>query len=146
MIIAFFFAGNAFSQAPLAKGQKQLNFGLGLNSWSTPAYITLDFAVHKDITLSPGVFFDLEYTNGMGLEFKADYHFNSLLGIPKNFDFYAGAGLHYYFLFDDKNAHATDFDLQMGGRWYWNNRWGLNLEFGGGDYGSGGRFGLSVKL
>ncbi len=140
------FAGNVFGQsAPLSKGQKQLNFGLGLNGWGFPVYASLDFAVHKDITLSPGIYYDFEYQHGLGVEFRGDYHFNSLLGIPKNFDFYAGAGIHHFFYFDYDDGH-TDLDLQIGGRWYWSDKWGLNLEFGGGRYGQGGRFGLSMKL
>jgi outer membrane immunogenic protein len=36
--------------------------------------------------------------------------------------------------------------IQVGGRYYFNEKFGLNLEFGGGNYVSGGKFGISLKL
>ena len=145
LFAAFLFAGNAFSQsAPLSKGQKQLNFGLGLDSWGLPIYAGLDFAVHKDITIGPEVYLKLEYdSNNFGVAFRGDYHFNSLLGIPKEFDFYAGANINHFF--SEHYDHPTNLDFQIGGRYYWS-KWGVNLELGGGRYTQGGKFGLSLKL
>ncbi len=145
LFAVFLFAGNAFSQtAPLSKGQKQLNFGIGLEEAGFPIYAGLDIAVHKDITIGPEVYLKLEdNSNSFGVAFRADYHFNSLLSIPKEFDFYAGANINHFF--NDNYDHPTNLDFQIGGRWYWS-KWGLNLELGGGRYNRGGKFGLSLKL
>ncbi|MBT3174549.1 MAG: hypothetical protein HN336_06845 [Lentimicrobiaceae bacterium] len=127
--------------APLAKGQKQLNFGTGFSNHGIPAFVSLDFALHKDITLTPVVNVFLGDEVRVGALVKADYHWNYLIGIPSNWDFYAG--LHAGFDFGDD--FLPSFGLQVGGRWYWNEKWGLNLEFGGGT-GVGTTFGLSMKL
>jgi len=149
VFIAFLFSGNAFSQsAPLSKGGKQLNFGIGLGDWGLPVYVGLDFGIHSDITIGPEIFFNLDdNNNGLGAAFRGDYHFNRILSIPNEFDFYAGLNLNHYFYFDSnyKPEHPTNIDFQIGGRWYWSD-WGLNLEFGGGYYHNGGKFGLSKKF
>jgi hypothetical protein len=36
--------------------------------------------------------------------------------------------------------------VQLGGRWFWSERMGLNLEFGGATREVGGLFGLTIKL
>lgn len=132
-----------FSQgaAPLSKGEKQLNFGLGFNNHGLPLYGTMDFAIHNDWTLGPVVkivFGDDVWFGALG---RVDYHWNRLLNIPSNWDFYAGASIGF--------LAGGDFELdagvQVGGRWYWSDKWGLNLEFGGGT-GYGTSFGLSMKL
>lgn len=41
--------------APLAKGDKQLNFGTGFTDNGIPVYVSMDFALHKDVTLTPEV-------------------------------------------------------------------------------------------
>ncbi len=142
--------------APLAKGGNQLNFGLGFSDNGLPVYLSFDFAVHKDVTLTPEVhvrFVDSDNNNNgngendnennvrAGTLFKADYHWNYLIGIPSNWDFYAG--LRSGFEFDDD----VDFDMgaQVGGRWYFTDQWGLNLELAGGT-GFDAIFGMSMKF
>ena len=127
--------------APLAKGDKQLNFGTGFTNYGLPVYVSMDFAVHKDVTITPEVHVKFDDDIRGGILFKADYHWNYLIGIPSNWDFYAGARVGVDF------GDATDLDLgiQVGGRWYWSEKWGLNLELGGGT-GFGTTFGLSMKL
>ncbi len=63
------------------------------------------------------------------------------MGIPSNWDFYLGASVG----FISGNDFDFDIGLQVGGRWYWSDRWGLNLEFGGGT-GYGGAIGVSMKF
>ncbi|MCB0806126.1 MAG: hypothetical protein KDC05_10040 [Bacteroidales bacterium] len=138
-------------EAPLRKGEKQLNFGLGFSSHGLPTYFGIDFAVHDDWTLGPvaRIIFDDDNDPGPdddpGVHFGAlgrvDYHWNRLLNIPSNWDFYLGANLGVI----SGNNVDLDLGLQIGGRWYWNNKWGLNLEFGGGT-GYGSSLGVSVKL
>ncbi len=147
VVLSFLFAG-LFAQgggvAPLAKGEMQLNFGAGFSSNGLPVFASLDIALHKDITITPEVHVVLPYGNNNfrgGLLCKADYHWNYLIGIPSNWDFYAGARVG--FSFGDK--FYPDFGIQVGGRWYWSEKWGLNVELAGGT-GFGTTFGVSMKL
>jgi hypothetical protein len=134
-------------KAPLNKGDKQINFGLGLDTDGLPIYAQLDFAVSPDITVSPMA----ALTAGNAYSFTtigvhSDYHFNSLLDIPSNWDFYAGVNLGFrFYMSSHSGTGPLDLGLQIGGRYYWNNQWGINLEFGGGA-GFGGRVGVSKKL
>jgi len=128
-------------QAPLSKGEKQLNFGLGFSSHGLPVYVGADFAVHNDWTVGPVIKLVIDDNFEFGLLGRFDYHWNRLIGIPSNWDFYAGASLG----FIAGNDFDLDLGIQVGGRWYWSEKWGLNLEFGGGT-GYGGAFGVSMKF
>jgi hypothetical protein len=134
----------AFSQgaAPLAKGGKQLNFGLGSSSSGLPVYAGIDFAFHNDWTAGPVVrlIIDDDET-GFGALGRVDYHWNRLLEIPSNWDFYLGANVG-VISGDDVDI---DLGLQLGGRWYWSEKWGLNLEVGGGT-GYNTSLGVSMKF
>ena len=141
-----FIAATMFAQygaAPLTKGQKQLNFGLGSSNHGIPAYIGMDFAVHNDITVGPVVKVRIDDDISFGLLGRGDYHFNRIIGIPSNFDFYAGASVGFFS--GNEDAGGIDIGIQVGGRWYWSEKWGLNLEFGGGT-GYGTSIGLSMKM
>jgi len=143
LIIAFIaFAVLGFSQsAPLSKGGKQLNFGLGFSSHGIPAYVGMDFAFHNDWTAGPVIKVVIDEDVYIGALGRVDYHWNRLLEIPRNWDFYLGANVG--FLSGEDNG--LDLGLQLGGRYYWSDKWGLNLEFGGGT-GYGTSIGLSMKL
>lgn len=130
-----------YGSAPLSRGEKQFNFGLGASSYGLPVYAGVDFAVHDDVTLGPVVSIRFDDDISLGLIVRGDYHFNRLIGIPEEWDFYAGASLGFF----GGNDFYSDFNVQVGGRWYWSSRWGLNLEFGGGT-GYGTAIGLSMKL
>ena len=140
-------ASSQIGKAPLNKGDKQINFGLGLDTDGLPVYAQLDFAVSPDITVSPMV----ALTAGNSYSFTtigvhSDYHFNSLLNIPSNWDFYAGANLGFrFYMSSHSGTSPLSLGLQIGGRYYWNQRWGVNLELGGGA-GFGSRIGVSRKL
>lgn len=144
--ILFFilFSFSAIAQngsAPLSKGGKQMNFGTGFTNYGLPLYFSLDFAVHKDITLTPVVNAKLDDHFHLGAGLKCDYHWNYLCGIPSDWDFYTG--LNVGFDYGDEFNPALGIDI--GGRWYWNKSWALNLEFGGG-YGFGTSIGVSKKF
>ena len=126
----------------LPRGHQQLNFGLGFNTSGFPVYVGVDFAVHNNVTLGPLLKMRFEdHYNNFFLLGKVDYHWNSLMGIPANFDFYTGGNIGARF---HDGTHLS-LGLQIGGRWYWSERMGLNLEFGGGA-GFGVLFGLSVRF
>ncbi len=153
--------GFAFAQeAPLAKGQSQLNAGFGFSSWGLPVYVGIDYGVHPDITIG-GEFsfrsYDESWNNNnynhnvIGISGNGNYHFNRILSIPSNFDFYAGLNIGFNIVSSDsdyKGDNTTGLGLgaQVGGRYYWNEKWGVNLEFGGGNAFSGGKIGITMKL
>ena len=156
------FVSFAFSQSPLPKGQKQFNVGVGFSGWGVPVYAGMDFGVHKDISLG----FELSYRSYgenwsgykyrhtiFGLSGNGNYHFNSLLSIPSNWDFYAGLNLGFYFwntsgdyAYKGDGSSGLGLGAQVGGRYYFNDKFGLNLEFGGGNAFNGGKFGVSIKF
>jgi outer membrane immunogenic protein len=124
-------------QAPLSTGQLAFNGGVGLGRAPLPLYVGLDGAVHPDVTVG-GDLFVSSRLNGVTLMGRVDYHWNRLLGIPRDGDLYLGAGL-----------VVADYGLwprlQVGGRWFFSERVGLNLELGGESKWAGGLFGVTVK-
>lgn len=146
-VIAFLsFTTLAMAQSPIGANGRQLNFGVGLDEYGVPLYIGMDFGVHPDITVGGqlGLNLSLDY---LGVSARGDYHFNSLLNIPRDWDFYAGLNIGFIADLDGEyEGNGLDLGLQVGGRYYWNNAWGINLEIGGGPNLAGARFGLSHRF
>lgn len=157
---SLFIATTIFAQNPISQGQAQFNAGLGLSSWGLPIYAGLDFGVHQDITVggeiahrsfndkTPGVDYNHSVTSIAG---NGNYHFNTLLEIPSNWDLYAGLSLGFY-IWNSPNDYVGDYtsglglSAQLGGRYYFTEKFGINLEFGGGNVFSGGKIGISLKF
>lgn len=143
----------AFAQAPPGKGGKQLNAGLGFSGWGLPVYVGADFGVHQDITIGPRVTFrnysDID-RNLITFGFNGNYHFNTLFNMPSEWNFYAGLTMNYYSWSGDEVTGAPKsrlyLDAQIGGRYFFSDKFGVNLEFGGGAGTGGGIFGITVKL
>jgi len=167
----------AQAQYALPVGGKQLNAGVGFSSWGIPVYVGMDFGIHKDISIGGELSFrsrsdnfngnrgyydfnDNKYRDYrfdylvFGFAFNGNYHFNYLLKIPKEWDFYAGANVGVYFV-SASSTYSTipassyagvGAGIQVGGRYYFNEKFGLNLEFGGGFPQSGGKFGITYKF
>jgi outer membrane immunogenic protein len=131
------------AQCPLEVGGKQLNAGVGFSGWGVPLYVGLDYGLVEDITLGGKLSLTTHQGNDLiiGLAANGNYHFNTLLDIPKEWDFYAGLTCGYF--------ANSDFGLglyaQIGGRYFFKNNFGLNLELGGGNI-SGGTFGITYKF
>lgn len=158
--ILLLISGNAFSQSPLPENRSQLNIGVGFSGWGIPFYIGLDYGVHPDITIG-GEFSYRSYRENwkdkyynhsvMGFSGNGNYHFNRLLNISQKWDFYAGLNLGFY-VWTSPNDYYGDYSsgmglgAQIGGRYYFSNKLGINLEFGGGNAFSGGKIGLSIIL
>ena len=143
---ALMLTGLMFAQegkAPLSVGEKQMNFGLGFGN-GLPVYWGMDWSVHDDITVGGVAALNVDNFDWLSLNAKGDYHFNRIIGIPSNWDFYGGLGLGYQIPLNDGNG-GFDWDLHVGGRWYWSDKWGLNLELGGGN-GFGTTIGVSMKM
>jgi outer membrane immunogenic protein len=154
-----------FAQSPIGKNGKQFNCGVGLTGYGVPVYFGLDFGVHPDITLGVEMSYksynDTWYDgnhvkydahhNIIGLSGNMNYHFNTILEIPKNWDFYAGLNVGYSVWTSPNGYNGTSnsglgLGLQVGGRYYFNNKLGINLELGGPLSGAGGKIGISYKL
>jgi outer membrane immunogenic protein len=149
-----------FAQSPLPKGKAQLNAGVGFSTWGVPVYLGFDYGVHPDISIGAELSYrgysdnwhDHNYRHTViGFLGNANYHFNTVLNIPSNWDFYAGLNLGFYSWKspnDYEGSHTSGLGLgaQIGGRYFFTNKVGVNLEFGGGNAFSGGKFGLTIKL
>ena len=147
----------AKSHSPLGKGNQQLNAGIGFSGWGIPVYVGLDFGVHPDISL--GIegsirsykedYHDANYKSSIfGLSFNGNYHFNRVLEIPKDWDLYAGLNIGYYFWatspdYPGDASSGVGLGAQIGGRYFFKNNFGLNLELGGSNAFSGGKFGIT---
>jgi outer membrane immunogenic protein len=138
------------------KGKTQLNAGIGLSQYGLPVYLGLDFGIHPDISLGiEGSFRNHSNANNnatlFGIGGNVNYHFNSLFKIKDNhWDVYAGVTLAYWFWnwdnnFPGANASGVGLTVQVGGRYFFNPKWAVNLELGGGTL-SGGKLGLTHRF
>ncbi len=157
LIVALsFFTFCGFSQAPLAKGSQQLNAGVGFSGSGIPIYLGMDFGVHPDISVGGELSFRTYSTSDVGVRnvysvfgvsANGNYHFNTLLEIPSNFDFYAGLSLGMYFWNSSGstvgNSSGIGGGVQVGGRYFFSRNMALNLELTGGYSISGGKFGIT---
>jgi len=149
------------AQAPIGIGQAQINAGLGFSSSGVPLYVGVDFGVHEDITVGGELSFrsyndswdGTTYNHSMvGIAGNANYHLNRVLEIPKEWDVYGGINLGFYFVNSSDASYGgtetSGFGLgaQVGGRYYFNSKYGINLEFGGGSTFSGGKIGVTIRL
>jgi hypothetical protein len=162
ILAALLFITNlSFAQYALSKGESQLNAGLGFSSWGVPVYVGFDVGVHPDISVGGELSFrsyrerfrgDRYDHNIIGISGNGNYHFNTVLNIPEEWDFYAGLNLGFYIFTDDDDDYDGDntsglgLGAQVGGRYYFNDRFGVNLELGGGNAFGGGKFGITLKL
>jgi len=149
-----------YGQNPINKGQGQFNAGLGFSTGGLPMYLGFDIGVHPDITVGGELsvrFYEDGYRGEnyhhsvVGMAGNGNYHFNNLLDIPSKWDFYAGLNIGFYLWNTNDDYPGPDLSelglgMQIGGRYYFNDKFGLNLEFGGGNAFSGGKFGISVRL
>ncbi len=160
-----FFITSAVAQGSLAKGENQLNAGIGFSSFGVPLYVGADFGILESITIGPRIsyrkysekYIGNKYSQSLTvISFNGNYHFNTLLNLQAPWDLYAGVTLGYYLWSDVKwnngsttsfggEASGIGFDAQVGARYFFNDQWALNLEFGGGT-GSGGIFGITYKF
>ncbi|WP_319478847.1 hypothetical protein [uncultured Draconibacterium sp.] len=159
-VVLLMTASVIFAQGPINKGETQVNFGVGLSSWGVPVYVGFDYGVHPDITLGAELSYR-SYNNNwnqnkynhsiIGFLGNANYHFNNVLNIPSPWDFYAGLNLGFYNWnspndYDGSHNSGVGLGAQIGGRYYFSNKVGINLEFGGGNAFSNGKFGLTIKI
>lgn len=152
-IAAMFLTGFvASAQQSLGEGNLQINGGFPFvatqfNTSVLPLYVGADYGVHQDVTVG-GQFNVLFGGSALawGVSANANYHFNSLLDLPNQWDLYAGGSLSYARVL---TIGAFGFGPQIGARYFFNDKWGINLQFGG-DYralsAGGGQIGVTYKL
>ncbi|MDN5203865.1 hypothetical protein QQ008_20910 [Fulvivirgaceae bacterium BMA10] len=164
-----FFGNNVKAQFnPFANDQKMLTAGIGFSSWGTPIFGRLVFPVADYITVGGSLSYQSNSERFLGGKWKhtivgigarGNYHFNELLGVSDEWDFYAGATLGYYvwntkaqsgFLDDDiytgSGSGGLGLGIQIGGRYFFNDKFAVNLEYGGGSVLSSGTLGLTIML
>ncbi len=160
VIILLVAATAIFAQCPIAEGQAQFNAGVGFSDWGVPVYIGLDYGVAQNFTLGGEISFNSYredyqhhyYDHSItGISGNGNYHFNHILNIPRNWDFYAGLNVGFYVWHSPNDYHGDHssglgLSAQIGGRFYFTDSVGLNLEFGGGNAFSAGKIGISVRL
>ena len=166
LIVCVFASNGIFAQVPLDKGEVQFNAGVGASGWGIPIYFGVDFGIARDWTLGGEISFqsqnDSYYNNNKNYKYKSNavgigvngnYHFNRIMDIPSNFDFYAGPSVT-FFIWDykddkyDNNYNHPDnasvgLGVQVGGRYFFTDKFGVNLEFGGGTATGGAKVGVT---
>lgn len=135
MLIAFSLTFNSFGQA-----RSELNFGIiGVN---------YEIPVHRDITIAPGASTNLNL-DWLSLFVRGNYYFDNLFEITNDaWDVYGGAAAGFA-IYNGNNGKDNDLDigLHVGGRWFWNDKWGVYAEIGGGStQGATGGIGVTLKL
>lgn len=113
-----------------------LNFG-GLG---TGIYMGYELPVASAITVVPQVSTDYNFKS-LYLAAKGNFYFDSLFELPSEWDIYGGINMG----FKISTNSGFDAGAQVGGRWYWTDKWAINAEFGGGTTIHAG-VGVSMKL
>lgn len=150
----------ASAQGTLDKGALQLNAGLGFSGWGLPVYVGVDYGIADDFTIGGEVsyrsvsYHTVRYSS-LGIVANGNYHFNRIFSLPSEFNLYAGLNIGYYYWSNNYNgsiafsphySSAPNLGLQVGGRYFINKNFGVNLELGGGQIGGAGKLGITYKF
>ncbi len=173
LIIASFalvmlFSANSYAQFnPYANGVSMLTAGIGFSSWGVPIFARYEAPVADNITVGGGLSFQTKSENYstvkwkhtiFGITARGSYHFNELLEVNDEWDFYAGVGLGYYVWNQkyDGNGFTGSYSgtgsggfsvgVHLGGRYFVKDNLAINLEVGGGSVLSGGTIGVTFLL
>jgi hypothetical protein len=128
----------AITSLSFGQAQKQLNIGfIGVN---------YEIPVATDITVAPAAGTDWGF-NHLQIGVKGNYYFDTLFGLTEPWDVYAGVNAGYGIGLGDSNDSDFAFGLQVAGRWFWSDKWGVYVEaaFGNLDN-AGGGIGVTMKL
>ena len=160
LIISLAFSSILSAQSPIEVGQMQFNGGFGFSNYGLPVYVGLDYGLMDDISIG-GEFSFRSYSDNIfgskykhtiiGISANGNYHFNTLLDLESKYDVYAGLNIGFYVWSSSNNypgggASGLGLGLQIGGRYYFTENWGVNLEIGGGNAASGGKIGVSYRF
>lgn len=164
-----------FGQRSMYKRTWDLNGGLGVSNWGMLVYGGFDYGIYKDVSIGAEFSFRSHthqwkgnstyvptfYRHSMVAALgNVNYHFNTILNIPDEWDVYAGAHLGYlHAYYDDQykeaygdsyynhgSAGKLGYGGQIGGRYYFMDRFGVNFEISAGNVLSSVKMGLTIKL
>ena len=157
--LSIFLVSFSYAQPPLDKGKIQLNGGFGTSSWGSPVYFGADYGLSEVITIGAETSYQSYKVFGIkstiiGFQGNANYHFNEILKLPKEWDLYGGVNLNYYcWIVDDKKNNDLlvvdepfGVGAQIGARYYFNKNFAINIEGGTGSVNSLGKIGITYKL
>ena len=133
LLVALFLVfgiNSLFSQA-----KNQISFGAVGAAWEIP--------VASDVTVGPGAYTNFDF-NYFIIGAKANFYFDRLWNLKDPWDVYGGANAGFGLTLQSGQTSTVAIGLQIGGRWFWDEKWGLYLEAGGGYL--GGMAGLGVTL
>ncbi len=158
---------NSFAQfEPYTESAKMLTAGVGFSGWGIPLFVRYEHPVKENITVGGGLSYQsTSETFGtekwkhsiFGVIARGSYHFNTLLKANDSWDFYAGLGLGYYFWdtsfdgisgldYSGSGSGGFSLGLHVGGRYFFNDNFSINLELGGGTVQGGGTLGATFML
>ncbi len=120
-----------------AQTVRQLNFGIiGIN---------YEIPITSEISVSPAAATDFEL-NYLKLGVRVNYYFDSLIGLPDEWDVYGGANGGFGIGLGGR-GNDISFGLHAGGRWRWSDKWAVYAELGGEILsGAAGGVGLTMAL
>ncbi|MEI6864617.1 hypothetical protein [Flavicella sp.] len=101
-----------------------------------------EFALAKNFTISPEATIPLNF-DYIHAGARVDYYFDSLLNLNEPWDIWGGAGAGLYMGTHDDGGIILD--LHIGGEYKFNQTWGIILEAGGRDGGTGS-LGVGIHL
>jgi len=143
---------------PYSEQTALLSVGVGVSGWGVPLFARLDYPVADNFTVGGGLSYQsfsraaLSGYSLIGIQARGNYHFNELFEIPTDeWDVYGGASLGYFIYNSPDNdifssLGGFSLGIQVGGRYFINEKIGLNAEFGGGSVVSAGTVGVTFKL
>jgi outer membrane immunogenic protein len=152
---------------PYTDKTNMITAGIGFSGWGIPIFGRFEAPVADNITVGGSLSFQTKSETFSSFKYKhtifgiggrGDYHFNELIELPDEWDLYAGLGIGYYFWNTKYDGPGTTIDyggsgsggfsigIHVGGRYFFNDRIGANLEFGGGTVLSGGTVGVTFLL
>lgn len=146
----------ASAQATLDKGALQLNAKLGFSGWGVPITVGADYGIADDITVGGELSFrsySTTYFNHsiFGILANGNYHFNRLFKLPSQVGVYAGLSLGYFIAsspsgYTGSSYSQFGYSVQTGARYFFNDKFGVNVEIAGGLVGGEFKAGVTYKL
>jgi hypothetical protein len=104
-------------------------------------YASIEFPLASQISIAPQISTDYNF-NQLVIAGKGNFYFDEIFGVTEPWDVYAGVNVGWRI----ENANdGFNWGVQVGGRWFWSDRWGINAEIGGGSGVLGG-VGVTMKL
>lgn len=149
------------AQYALSPGKNQFNAGIGASGYGIPIYLGFDHDLDKNISVGAQLAYRGYRRNYLGdnyrhsltnISLNVNYHFGSFLELSEEIDLYGGANVGLYIWsygsgYYQSGTTGLGIGLQLGGRYYINDKVGINVEFGGGYNAIGdGKIGVSIIL